>query len=134
MSIQLPEGVSQEMVAQLVHNPGQTVSNSSAPVSIKATHSVDISTPAGKELRPQIGGHVAGAEKITVSPNLAIRLAEGAEAERQLKAALAAEEAERLAALDEMSPEKILARIGYLERTVKAQAKLLKGLQEDDSE
>ena len=128
----LPEGITPEMNDLLVNNPGQTISNGSAPSQvIQAQRTVDISTPAGKELRPQIGGHVAGATKITVSSNLAKRLADG-DAKMRAEAAKqhAAEQAHQ-AAVEETSADKVLARLNYLERTVKQQAKQLKELRND---
>lgn len=128
----IPSGVTPEMLEQLVNSPGETISSSpTASSSFRPSSSIPINE-GHRDVRPQIGGHVNGAEKITVSPNLAKRLAEGDEREKALKASLAAEEADRLAALEETQPEKILARLAYLERTVKTQQKQIKELLKDN--
>ena len=127
----IPEGITPQMLEQLVNSPGETISSGppTAARSFKPSSSIPINE-GQRDVRPQVGGHVAGAERITVSPNLAVRLAKGDEEQKALKAALAAEEAERLEALEETQPEKILARLAYLERTVKAQQKQIKELKD----
>lgn len=127
---QIPSCLSQEDVDYLVSNPGQTLTNGVAQSQvIQAQRTVDISAPAAKGVRPQIGGHISGAERITVSPNLAKRLAEGDAVIRDERAKQQAEEEAQKAAVEETSADKVLARLNYLERTVKAQAKQLKELQ-----
>ena len=114
----IPEGITPEMIEELVNSPGKTISAPSpanAATSSRPTTSHAIN--AGQaNVRPQIGGHVNGKEKITVSSHLAKRLDDGdkkmkAEAKAQLDSIRAREE--------EVSPDSILGRLGYLERKLK---------------
>ena len=128
------EGLSQEAIDLMVANPGQTISGgkiSTAEV-ITATRSVDISEPARKGIRPGIRGNENTdhtGERITVSSNLAKKLADGDAKMRAIAAKQHAAEQAQAAAVEETSADKVLARLNYLERTVKAQAKQIKELQ-----
>lgn len=127
----LPEGISEKDLENLINNPGTVVSNRSGSAAevIQAKTHVDITTRQDKGIIPQLGGYKAGDEKITVSKNLAIKLAEGDARIREENARRQAEEQERLTSIELTEPEKVLQRLGYLERTVKAQAKQIKELQ-----
>ena len=117
------------MLSQLVEQPGQTISASpGGPVVIPANSYVDISEKADKKVRPQIGGHVNGAEPIGVSKNLAAKLAAGDARIRAQNAQRVAQEQALEASIHETTPDKLSDRLGYLERTVKAQAKQIKEL------
>ena len=117
------------MLSQLVEQPGQTISNLPASSSVfKAQNYVDISEKADKKVRPQIGGHVNGAEPIGVSKNLATKLAEGDARIRAENAARKAQEDALQVSINETEPDKVLARLSFLERTVKTQAKQIKEL------
>lgn len=131
-SAHIPDCLSPEDVEFLVNNPGQTRSNGSAPATIiQAQRTVDISEPASKGVRPQIGGHKAGAGKIGVSKNLATKLADGDAVNRAELARQDAEKQAHQAAVEETSADKVLARLNYLERTVKQQAKQIRELRND---
>ena len=128
----IPSCLTEADIEWLQANPGKTLSNGSAPATtIQAQRTVDISTPAGRDLRPQIGGHKAGAGKIGVSKNLATKLAEGDALLRAEAAKQQATEQAQQVAIEEASADKVLARLNYLERTVKAQAKQIKELKGD---
>ena len=117
------------MLSQLVEQPGQTISASpTGPVVIPANSYVDITEKADKKVRPQIGGHVNGAEPIGVSKNLAAKLAEGDARIRAQNAARVAEQQALEVSISETEPDKVLARLSFLERTVKTQAKQIKEL------
>ena len=123
------------MLSQLVEQPGQTISSSpTGPVVIPANSYVDITEKADKGLRPQIGGHVNGNEPITVSKNLAAKLAEGDARIRAQNAARKAQEDALEVSIHETTPDKLSDRLGYLERTVKAQAKQIKELLKNHAE
>ena len=93
-----------------------------APVVLSASQAVDITEPAGKGLRPQIGGHEAGKEKISrPSSRLAQRLddtKDRAQAAKELKA-----QHEVAAALQ---PESLRRDLEALRRQVKRLEKQLK--------
>ena len=111
--------LSPEEVQSLVDNPGQNFSGAigGAPTTITPTSSINIDEPASRGVRPQIGGHVSGKERIrTPSKNLARKLAEGGEKMRAEAEAQAAEEA-RLR--EEHSPTNLNSRIAFLERQLK---------------
>ena len=109
----VPTGVTPEMLDYLLSNPGEVVSNTE--VRTPQAH-VDINNRADKGVRPQIGGHSAGKDRInTPSPNLAKRLTQGFDEQQ----AELAEEAERLEEAKAMSPEALNSRVAYLERTLK---------------
>ena len=112
----LPEGITEEMLADMANNPGVTYSGTGGSVLTPRSH-VDISNRQDKGLRPQIGGHSTGKEKINrPSSGLAGRLAEGDEKMRAAAAAQkAAEEEARLLA----DPSNLNSRISYLERQLK---------------
>ena len=117
------------MLSQLVEQPGQTISASpTGPVVIPANSYVDITEKADKKVRPQIGGHVNGNEPIGVSKNLAAKLAEGDARIRAQNAARVAEQQALEVSISETEPDKVLARLSFLERTVKTQAKQIKEL------
>ena len=114
----IPEGLSQADIDFLVANPGQTIGGAVGGASVRRpSASVDISNRQGKGLRPQIGGHVQGKERISgPSPGLAGRLAEG---DAKLRAAAAAQKAEEEAHLHMADPTNLNNRISYLERQLK---------------
>ena len=123
------------MLSQLVEQPGQTISASpTGPVVIPANSYVDITEKADKKVRPQIGGHVNGAEPIGVSKNLAAKLAEGDARIRAQNAARVAEQQALEVSISETEPDKVLARLSFLERTVKTQAKQIKELLKNHAE
>ena len=94
----------------------------SAPVVISATQAVDITEPAGKGLRPQIGGHEAGKEKISrPSPRLAKALDDTKERAAQAKELKAQHE---LAAA--LQPEALRRDLEALRRQVKRLEKQLR--------
>ena len=128
MATNIPEGITPEMVEQLVSSPGQTLSGfAGEPAATFApSSSIDISQRAGKGLRPQIGGQRAGDKRIDrPSASLPLKLAAGDKARREAEAARAAEaEKQRI----EHSPEKLSARISFLERANKRLEKQLKDL------
>lgn len=106
------------MFEQLVNSPGQTLSGSLKEGQAKtftptSTHAIN---EGQANVRPQIGGHVNGREKITVSSNLAKRLDDG---DKEMKAKAAKQLAEIKARQEEVSPDSILGRLGYLERQLK---------------
>ena len=126
----IPSCLTEADIEWMRAHPGQTLTNGVAQSQvIQAQRTVDISTPAGRDLRPQIGGHKAGAGKIGVSKNLATKLAEGDALLRAEAAKQQASEQAQQVAIEETSADKVLARLNYLERTVKAQAKQLRELQ-----
>ena len=112
----LPEGITEEMLKEMSENPGVVYSGTSGSVITPRTH-VSIENRQDKGLRPQIGGHVNGKEKITrPSSGLAGRLAEGdAQMRAEAAAQKAAEEEARLIA----DPTNLNSRISYLERQLK---------------
>jgi hypothetical protein len=100
-------------------HPGQTLSNGGTPSQvIQATRSVDISEPARKGVRPNVRGNSVDhtGERITVSKNLAQKLADGDERMRAAAAKQRAAEEERT---EETSVDKIVARLNFLERSNK---------------
>ena len=115
----LPEGISPEMFEQLVNSPGQTLSGSVKEGQAK-TFTPTTTNPINQgqtAVRPQIGGHVSGREKIS-RPSAALpqRLADG---DAKMRAEAAAQLAEIKAREEEVSPDSILGRLGYLERKLK---------------
>ena len=127
---QIPSCLTEADIEWMRAHPGQTLTNGVAQSqAIQAQRTVVISTPAGRDLRPQIGGHKAGAGKIGVSKNLATKLAEGDALLRAEAAKQQASEQAQQVAIEETSADKVLDRLNYLERTVKAQAKQLRELQ-----
>ena len=112
----LPEGITEEMLKEMSENPGVTYSGVGGSVITPRSH-VDISNRQDKGLRPQIGGHVGGKEKITKpSSDLPRRLAEGDE---QMRAELAAQKAAEEEARVLADPSNLNSRISYLERQLK---------------
>lgn len=115
----LPEGISPEQLDDLINNPGTTLSGvvGGAPTSLRPSTSINISEPAAKGVRPQIGGHTAGTPRISrPSPGLAGRLAEG---DAKLRAQAAAQKAEEEARFHMADPTNLNNRISYLERQLK---------------
>ena len=112
----LTEGITEEMLAEMANNPGVTYSGGSGSQITPRSH-VDISNRQDKGLRPQIGGHATGREKINrPSADLPRRLAEGDE---QMKAAAAAQKAQEEEARQLADPSNLNSRISYLERQLK---------------
>lgn len=127
-AVNLPAGVTEKDLEQLIGNPGTVVSNlAEQPQVIRASSSVDINVPAGREIRPQLGGLTAADEKIgRPSPKLAQRLSEGHE---RNMAELAAERQKREEAAG-MTFESMSKQINYLTRSLKklqAEVNKLKG-------
>jgi hypothetical protein len=86
----------------------------SAPSVIRSSHEGGEEVPISQVRGPSAQSVLAGQVK--------------EESERR---ATAKAEADRLALLEDTTPDKVLARLCYLERTVKAQAKQIKALQND---
>ena len=122
MTKHIPEGVTPEMLKELLDSPGSTISNggNTTPAEVRtATRSVDVSQPARKGIRPAISGNEATdhtGERITVSPNLARKLADGDAKMRAVSAKQCADEQERVELTD---IDRIIARISFLERSNK---------------
>ena len=115
----LPEGITPEMFEQLVNSPGQTLSGSIKEGQARTyTPSTSIPINEGQTaVRPQIGGHVYGKEKISrPSASLPQRLADG---DAKMRAEAAAQLAEIKQREEEVSPDSILGRLAYLERNLK---------------
>ena len=106
------------MFEQLVNSPGQTLSGSIKEGQARTyTPSTSIPINEGQtQVRPQIGGHVNGKEKITVSSNLAKRLDDG---DKKMKAEAKSRLEEIQKREEEVSPDSILGRLAYLERNLK---------------
>ena len=112
----LPEGITPEILEEMSKNPGVTYSGGSGTSFAPRTH-VDISNRSDTGVRPQIGGHTAGKERITrPSADLPRRLAEG---DAQMKAAAAAQRAREEEERQLADPVSTNARIAYLERQLK---------------
>ncbi len=112
----LTEGFTEEMLAEMANNPGVTYSGGGGSVITPRSH-VDINNRQDKGLRPQIGGHVNGKEKIsTPSSGLAGRLAEG---DAQMRAEAAAQKAREEEARLLADPTNLNSLISYLERQLK---------------
>ena len=116
----IPSCLSQEDIDFMLANPGTTIgSGPNIPAEVRqASRSVDISQPSRKGIRPNVSGNSVDhtGERITVSSNLAKKLADGdlklrAEAKAQLEQIRATEEA--------ADPSNINSRISYLERQLK---------------
>ena len=112
----LPEGITEEMLKEMSENPGVTYSGGSGTSFAPRSH-VDISNRQDKGLRPQIGGHVGGRDKInSPSSDLPRRLAEGDE-RMKAEAKAQREREEEVRALSD--PTNLNNRISYLERQLK---------------
>lgn len=106
------------MFEQMVNSPGQTLSGSVKDGQARtyrptSTHAIN---EGQANVRPQIGGHVNGKEKITVSSNLAKRLDDG---DKRMRAEAKAQLEEIKKREDEVSADSILGRLAYLERNLK---------------
>ena len=137
MSPKIPEGVTPEMLEQLVGSPGTVVSQNEVgaePTTHTATTTTSIGIRAQKGVRPRVSGnssHDVTGERISrPSSSFAKKLADGDEK-------IKAEARERLAEIEsrkeETDVDKILARLNYLERTVKSQSKLIKDLKNNSN-
>lgn len=133
----IPSCLSQEDIEFMLENPGTTIgSGPNIPAEVRqASRSVDISQPLRKGLRPNVSGNSVDhtGERIKVSPNLAKKLAEGDAVIRAERVKQQVEEEAQKAAVEETSADKVLARLNYLERTVKQQAKQIKELRNEAS-
>ena len=110
------------MLEMAIDNPGEVVTNNQATKHTPKA-SIDISA-AAKGLRPQIGGQVAGAERINrPSPNRAEKLSAGDEQRRKEEAKRQEEQAELSYALN---PQTLRKDIEALRREVKRLAKQIK--------
>ena len=88
----------------------------------KAPRSVDVSVHQDKQLRPQIGGHIAGAEKISrPSKNLASRLDDTKDRQEAQKASQKLQEEAKA-----LQPEALRRDLEALRRQVKRLEKQLK--------
>ena len=119
----LPEGLSEADVQLLIDNPGQTIAGVAGqpPEVIQASHSVDITEPAARGIRPQVGGHVAGKPRISrPSPNLPARLAAGDEERKALEEARRVEREEHAKATD---PAAMAKQLAVLNRQVRKLSK-----------
>ena len=117
MTAHIPEGITPEYMEQLINNPGVTISNGNDDYEVRtpSTH-VDIANRSDKGVRPQIGGHINGKDRIsTPSHRLAERLSQGF---NQQQSDLA-EETKRQEEAKAMTAESLNSRIAYLERTLK---------------
>ena len=125
----IPEGVTPDMLDQLLSNPGSVVGNNTDSQTFEAPSSVDITVRADQAVRPQVGGHTAGKERIRrPSSQLPLKLAEGDQQRRDLEQKRVAEERELRAQID---PIKMVQRINYLERQLKKQASEINKLKKD---
>ena len=102
-----------------MNSPGKTLSGSIKEGQAR-TFTPTTTNPINQgqtAVRPQIGGHVSGREKISrPSSALPKRLADG---DAKMRAEAAAQLAEIKAREEEQSASSILGRIGYLERKLK---------------
>ena len=111
--------ITEEMVEYLSDSPGETMSGSMSldgpnVFRPKATHAID---PVEHAVRPQIGGHTSGKEKIRrPSADLPRRLDEG---DKAMKAAAQAQAIAEAEAREIADPTNINSRIAYLERSNK---------------
>ena len=107
------------MFEQLVNSPGQTLSGSTKEGQAQ-TFTPSSHNPINQgqtAVRPQIGGHVNGKEKISrPSASLPQRLADG-DAAMRAKAKAEVEAIKKRE--EEISPTSILGRLAYLERQLK---------------
>ena len=125
-NIHVPSGVTEEMLQAAINNPGEVVSNNEATKHTPST-SVDIS-PSAKGLRPQIGGQVAGDDRISrPSPNLAEKLSTGDERRRKEEQSRREEQEKESYAL---SPATLRKDLEILKRQV---ARLQKQLKEQQT-
>ena len=118
----IPEGLTQEMLDELVNNPGSTVSNSPKHY----TPSASIPLRGEKDLRPRVKGQ-ENAETVT-RPNMD-RMNKQREAEEALIRAdreKAAKEQKDIQ--DALEPKKLLATINALSRKVNRLEKQVKEL------
>lgn len=124
------EGLSEADIEFLVNNPGANLSGrmGEAPKSFSPTQTHSINSGASN-VRPRVRGNethdVRGAKISRPSASFPQRLAAGDEALRAKAAAQKAAEEEHKELTD---LDRIVARISYLERTVKSQAKTIKEL------
>ena len=96
------------------------------PQSFSATTRVDVTAPADKGVRPQVGGHTKGGDKITrLSSGFASRLATAAQKER---ARADKEHSQHLKDVASLQPEAMAKQIAYLSRKVKSLEKAMKEL------
>lgn len=126
----LPEGLSQADVDFLVANPGETLGGAvgGAPEAFKPSSSINIHEPAARGVRPQIGGHISGKERISrPSPNLPARLAAGDEERRALEEA---RRVERETLQKETDPLALAKQVAYLTRQLKKLSQEIKSLKE----
>ena len=118
----IPSGITPEMLEEAINNPGEVISNNQATKHTPAT-SIDIS-PASKGLRPQIGGQVAGDERISgPSKNFALKLATADE--QRIKEEKKRQE-EREKESHALNPQTLRRDIEALRREVKRLAKSIK--------
>ena len=121
------------MMEQLVNSPGQTLSGSvkdgqARTYTPTSTHAIN---EGQANVRPQIGGHVNGKEKISrPSASLPQRLADG-DAAMRAKAKAEVEAIKKRE--DEVSPDSILGRLAYLERNLKKTTAELNKLKKEQS-
>ena len=121
----IPSGVTPEMLEAAINNPGEVVTNNQATKHTPST-SVDIS-PSAKGLRPQIGGQVAGDDRISrPSPNLAEKLSTGDERRRKEEQKRREEQEELSYALN---PQTLRKDLEVLKRQVARLTKQVKELQ-----
>ena len=123
----IPEGLTPEMLDELVNNPGQVVSNS-APKHYKPTTSIPLR--AQKDLRPNVrdsSGHLANPDGTKVTaPNMdrMNKIREQEEALIRADREKAAKEQKDI--MDALEPKKLLATINALSRKVNRLEKLVK--------
>lgn len=127
----LPEGITPEMLEEMSKNPGVTYSGGSGTSFAPRSH-VDISNRADTGVRPQIGGHTSGKERINrPSADLPRRLAEGDE---RMKAAAAAQRAQEEEVRELTDPSNLNSRISYLERQLKKALTEINKLKKDNGQ
>lgn len=135
--MKLPEGITPEIMEELVNSPGETISSFASGANAPSVHRPKVThaiNEGQQNIRPQIGGHVSGGDYITVSSNLARKLAEGDE---RMRAVAAKQRAEIKQREEEVSPDSILGRLAYLERNLKkatAELNKLKKQTDDNAE
>ena len=119
----IPEGLTEEMLDDLINNPGQTVSN--APKSYRPTTSIPLR--GEKDLRPRVKGQ-EDAEKVT-RPNMAKMNAIREREDALIRADRDRAAKEQKDIMDALEPKKLLATINALSRKVNRLEKQIKELQ-----
>ena len=115
----LPTGINEQMLDELLNNPGSVVSAGASSTSFKPRSHVSIDNRADKGVRPRVTGnndHDETGDRINrPSPKLAERLNEGHNrAMDEIKA-----DAQQKEDAKALTNEALNSRVAYLERTLK---------------